>query len=63
MILTRKYLEEYQKNMFILIPEDICQELLEELGEVTVDDDGNYRDFTEQDICQQIDNKFKRKKE
>ena len=63
MILTREYLEEYQRNMFISIPEDVCHELLEELGEVNVDDDGNFRDFTEQDICQQIDNKFKRKKE
>lgn len=59
MILTREYLEEYQRNMFISIPENICQELLKELGEVTVDDNGNYRDFTEQDICQQIENKLK----
>jgi len=54
MLLTRRYLKEYQESMMEYIPEDVKKELLDKLGYLVTDDEGHVPDFTEQDIIEQM---------
>ncbi len=54
MLLTKKYLKAYQKNRWVAIPKTLEKELLQEYGQLTVDDEGRVHDYTEQDICEQL---------
>ena len=54
MLLTKKYLKEYQESMRIYIPDNIAKELLDTYGTYVIDDDGHMHDYTEQDISEQL---------
>ncbi|MGR3301443.1 MAG: hypothetical protein ACUZ8I_02960 [Candidatus Scalindua sp.] len=54
MVLTRKYLKEYQKRMRIYITDTLANELLDKLGHHVVDDEGHVYEYTEQDIYEQV---------
>lgn len=54
MILTRKDLREYLEGNFIAIPRKLEQELLNTYGKPVVDDEGHLREFSEQDIYEQV---------
>ena len=54
MFLTKKYLEIYQQNTRRVIPDNIVKYLLLRLGEPFIDDDGNVREYSEQDIFEQV---------
>lgn len=54
MILTRKDLREYLEGHFIAIPRKLEQELLDTYGKPVVDDEGHLREFSEQDIYEQV---------
>jgi hypothetical protein len=54
MILTRKDLKEYQENMRISISDDLEKELMDRFRHFEIDDDGHVREYTEQDIYEQI---------
>jgi hypothetical protein len=40
------------------IPSELKEELLEQYGNPVIDDDGHLRDYTEQDICEQLRKKL-----
>jgi hypothetical protein len=54
MLLTKKDLKEYQKNMRINIPDSLAKELLDIYGTPVTDDEGHVFEYTEQDIYEQI---------
>ncbi len=54
MILTKKYLKEYLEKRLLSIPESLEKELLREYGRPVMDDEGHLREYTEQDICEQL---------
>ena len=54
MLLTKKDLKEYQKNMRVHIPENLAKELLDTYGTAEIDDEGHFYEFTEQDIYEQL---------
>ncbi len=58
MVLTKKYLEEYQKNTRKMIPETAVKELLLKLGQPFIDDEGHAREYSEQDISEQVRKAF-----
>jgi hypothetical protein len=47
-------LQAYQENMRVSIPESLGKELLREYGHPAVDEDGRIREYTEQDIFEQL---------
>jgi hypothetical protein len=54
MILTKKDLKEYQKNMRVYIPDSLAKELLDTYGAYATDDEEHVFEYTEQDIYEQI---------
>ncbi|MHB1256335.1 MAG: hypothetical protein ACYCXI_08995 [Dethiobacteraceae bacterium] len=54
MILARKELREYLEDHFISIPRKLEQELLDTYGKPVVYDEGHLREFSEQDIYEQV---------
>ncbi len=59
MPLTRKELNNILRGWRIWdIPAELKEELLEEYGNPVIDDDGHLRDYTEQDICEQLRKKL-----
>ena len=59
MLLTRKELNNILRGWRIWdIPAELKQELLEQYGNPVIDDDGHLRDYTEQDICEQLRKKL-----
>ena len=58
MVLTKKYLEEYQKNVRKKILGIVSTELLRELGKPFIDDEGHTREYSEQDIFEQVRKAF-----
>ena len=55
MILTKKDLEEYQESTRTCIPTKLAKKLLRIYGNYAVDDEGHLREYTEQDIYEQIE--------
>jgi hypothetical protein len=59
MLLTRKELNNILRGWRIwYIPAELKEELLEQYGNPVIDDDGHLRDYTEQDICEQLRKKL-----
>ena len=55
MLLTRKELNDILRGWRIwYIPAELKEELLEQYGNPVTDDKGHLRDYTEQDICEQL---------
>jgi hypothetical protein len=54
MVLTKKYLEKYKNNTRREIPDDIEKDLLLKLGKPFIDNEGHIREYSEQDISEQI---------
>lgn len=54
MVLTKEYLEEYQLNFRRKIPDAVTEELLLKLGKPFKDDEGHLREYSEQDIFEQV---------
>ena len=54
MLLTRKELEKYLLSRRIAIPAALNQDLLDQYGKVVADDEGQGREYTEQDISEQL---------
>ncbi len=54
MVLSKKILKKYQKNMRIYIPDELAKELLDMYGSIVPDEDGHFYEFTEQDIYEQL---------
>ena len=59
MVLTKKYLEEYQNNTRKKIPDTVKKELLLELGQPFYDD-GHVNEYSEQDIFEHVRKAFQR---
>ena len=60
MVLTKQYLEEYQNNTRKKIPDTVKKELLLELGQPFIDDDGHVNEYSEQDIFEHVRKAFQR---
>lgn len=58
MVLTKKYLEKYQNNTRKKIPDTVKKELLLELGQPFIDDEGHVHEYSEQDIFEQVRKAF-----
>ena len=58
MVLTKKYLKQYQNNIRETIPDSVAQKLLLQLGQPALDDDGHLREYSEQDIFEQVRKAF-----
>ena len=59
MLLTRKELNNILRGWRIWnIPTELKEELLEQYGNPVIVDDGHLRDYTEQDICEQLRKKL-----
>ncbi len=58
MLLTKKKLNKILQDWRIAIPAKLEKELLEEYGNLVTDDEGHLRDYTEQDICEQLRKKL-----
>ncbi len=54
MILTKRYLENYLESMWILIPDSLKKELLDDYGHPVMDEEGYMREYTEQDIHEKL---------
>lgn len=54
MILTKKDLDKYQKNMKISIPDNFFNELLNKYGKPVPDGAGHIVEYSEQDIAEQM---------
>jgi hypothetical protein len=54
MLLTRRMLNQILKGWRMSIPAEVKRDLLEEYGSLFTDDEGHLRDYTEQDICEQL---------
>jgi hypothetical protein len=54
MLLRRKALEKYLLTRRINIPEQVKQDLLSQYGNLVIDDEGYPREYTEQDISEQL---------
>ncbi len=54
MVLTKKDLENYQNNTRKTIPDTVAQKLLLQLGQPALDDDGHLREYSEQDVFEQV---------
>ena len=60
MVLTKKYLENYQNNTRKKIPDTVKKELLLELGQPFIDDEGHVNEYSEQDIFEHVRKTFQR---
>jgi len=60
MVLTKKYLEEYQRNTRRALPDSIVKNLLLKLEKPFIDDEGHIREYSEQDIYEQVRKAFQR---
>ncbi len=60
MVLTKKYLEKYQINVRKTIPDTVAEELLLELGQPFIDNEGHVNEYSEQDIFEQVRKAFQR---
>ena len=58
MVLTKKYLEKYQKNTRKTIPDTVKKELLLKLGKPFIDNEGHVNEHSEQDIFEQVRKAF-----
>jgi hypothetical protein len=59
MLLKKKELNNILRGWRIWdIPYELKEELLEQYGNPVIDDDGHLRDYTEQDICEQLRKKL-----
>jgi hypothetical protein len=59
MLLTTKELNNILRGWRIWdIPAELKEELLEQYGNPVIDDEGHLRDYTEQDICEQLRKKL-----
>jgi hypothetical protein len=59
MLLTRKELNNILRGWRIWdVPAELKEELLEQYGNQVIDDDGHLRDYTEQDVCEQLRKKL-----
>lgn len=59
MLLTRKELNKILRGWRIwYIPTELKEELLEQYGNLAIDDEGHPHDYTEQDICEQLRKKL-----
>lgn len=54
MLLTRKKLNTILANFRVSIPAEVKKELLEVYGHPVIDDEGHVREYTEQDIYEQL---------
>ncbi|MTK12860.1 MAG: hypothetical protein F8N39_12510 [Clostridiaceae bacterium] len=55
MIVTKKYIQDLREKSFLNISKEIEQRILDEFGEEFVlDEEGYYREYTEQDIWENI---------
>ncbi len=54
MLLTRKRLRTILQNFRVRVPAEVEIELLEEYGNPVMDDEGHVREYTEQDIYEQL---------
>lgn len=54
MLLTKKYLKKYLNNRHISIPNSLVNELIEQYGNLVVDNEGNKFEYSEQDIYEQV---------
>lgn len=54
MILTKISLRSLLENMWISIPESLEKELLSDYGHPVMDDEGHMREYTKQDIYEQV---------
>ena len=58
MLLTKKMLKKILQDWRIAIPAKLEKELLDDYGNLVIDDEGHLRDYTEQDICEQLRKKL-----
>lgn len=59
MLLTRKELNKILRGWRIWdVPTELKEELLEQYGNPVIDDEGHLRDYTEQDIYEQLRKKL-----
>ena len=59
MLLTKKELNNILRGWRIWhIPAALTEELLEQYGNLAIDDEGHLPDYTEQDICEQLRKKL-----
>ena len=54
MLLTRKELTTILENLRARVPAEVEKELLDEYGHLVADDEGHVREYTEQDIYEQV---------
>ncbi len=60
MVLTKKYIEKYQNNNRKTLPDTVAKDLLLELGQPFIDDEGHDCEYSEQDIFEQVRKTFQR---
>jgi len=60
MVLTKNYLENYQNKTRKEIPDTVKKELLLELGQPFIDNEGHLNEYSEQDIFEQVRKTFQR---
>lgn len=58
MLLTEKKLNQILRDWRISIPDGLKNELLDQYGCLFVDDEGHIREYTEQDIYEQLRKKI-----
>lgn len=58
MLLTKKELNKILQDWRIAIPAKLEKELLDDYGNLVIDDEGHLRDYTEQDIYEQMRKKL-----
>ena len=58
MLLTKKMLRTISGNMRVEVSDEMEKSLLEEYGNPVVDDEGHVRQYSEQDICEQLRKKL-----
>ena len=58
MLLTKKELNKILQDWRIAIPAKLEKELLDDYGNLVIDDEGHLRDYTEQDVCEQLRKKL-----
>jgi hypothetical protein len=54
MLLTKKALKKILQDQRVSIPAELEKELLDEYGNLVIDDKGHVFEYTEQDICEQL---------
>ncbi len=54
MLLTKKELRTILANFRVSVPAEVEKELLDQYGHTVTDDEGHVREYTEQDIYEQL---------